>query len=76
MVIIDNLCNSSLTTLDKIEQISGVRPRFYEGDVRNEAFLEQVFSEESIDAVIHFAGLKAVGESCEKPFLYHENNIL
>lgn len=74
VVLLDNLCNSSLTTLDKIEKITGVKPRFYEGDIRDKNFLETVFINESIDAVIHFAGLKAVGESCEKPFLYHENN--
>lgn len=75
VILLDNLCNSSVTTLDAIEKITGVKPRFYEGDIRDKDFLETVFTNESIDAVIHFAGLKAVGESCEKPFLYHENNI-
>lgn len=75
VVLLDNLCNSSVTTLDAIEKITGVKPEFYEGDIRDKEFLEMVFVNEPIDAVIHFAGLKAVGESCEKPFLYHENNV-
>ncbi len=74
-IIVDNLCNSKLEVLNRIEKISGVRPLFYKGDVRDEELLEKIFSENKIDAVIHFAGLKAVGESVEKPDLYFDNNI-
>lgn len=76
LVIIDNLYNSSADVIDRIEKISGVRPLFYEADVCCRKSLEKVFSENNIDAVIHFAGYKAVGESVEKPLDYYENNIL
>ena len=75
-VIIDNLINSKISVLDKIEEICGVRPAFYEADVCDEAALEKIFSENEIGAVIHFAGLKAVGESVAKPLEYYTNNIL
>ena len=74
-VIVDNLCNSSVTVLDDIQTITGVRPTFYEADIRDENALEKVFSQEKIDAVIHFAGLKAVGESVKIPLAYYENNV-
>lgn len=74
-VILDNLDNSKQTVLDRIEAVSGVRPLFYQGDVRDKSFLSYVFSEQDIDAVIHFAGLKAVGESVEKPLEYYDNNV-
>lgn len=74
-VIIDNMCNSKIEALNRIEKISGVRPLFYKGDVRDEKIMKQIFDENKIDAVIHFAGLKAVGESVEKPDLYYDNNI-
>lgn len=74
-VIIDNLCNSNVEVLNRIERIAGTRPHFYEGDIRDEAFLDQVFSQEDINAVIHFAGLKAVGESVAKPLEYYDNNV-
>ncbi len=74
-IIIDNLCNSKIEALNRIEKISGVRPSFYQGDVRDEDLLDKIFSEHKIDAVIHFAGLKAVGESVQKPKLYFDNNI-
>ncbi len=76
VVIMDNLYNSSADVVDRIEKISGVRPVFYEADVCCKQSLEKVFSENNIDAVIHFAGYKAVGESVEKPLDYYENNIL
>lgn len=75
IVIADNLCNSSREVLDRIEKITGVRPYFYEMDLRDEAALRQLFCEREIEAVIHFAGLKAVGESGEKPLLYYDNNL-
>lgn len=75
VVIVDNLSNSDVTTLDKIEKITGTRPTFYEGDIRDGAILDKIFVENTIDAVIHFAGLKAVGESVEKPVEYYDNNV-
>lgn len=74
-VTIDNLSNSSLDAFDGVEKILGYRPRFHRGDIRDGDFLREVFSEYAFDGVIHFAGLKAVGESCEKPILYHSNNV-
>jgi len=74
-IIVDNLCNSKLAVLDRIEALTKVRPTFYQGDIRDEAFLNQVFSEHKIQSVIHFAGLKAVGESVAKPLEYYDNNV-
>ena len=74
-VIADNLSNSRVTVLDSIEKITGKRPKFYEIDVRDRDAVEKVFSENNIDAVIHFAGLKAVGESCRIPLAYYRNNL-
>ncbi len=74
-IIVDNLCNSNIKVLDDIEKITGKRPAFYEADIRDKEALEKVFSENKIDAVIHFAGLKAVGESVEIPLEYYHNNI-
>jgi len=75
VVIIDNLSNSKLEVLGKLEKIIGIKPRCYIGDVRDEKLLNLIFTENKIDAVIHFAGLKAVGESCDKPIEYYDNNI-
>lgn len=76
IVILDNLFNSNISVLDKIETITGKKPKFYECDILDMSALENVFiSEKSIEAVIHFAALKAVGESVEKPLLYYENNV-
>lgn len=74
-IIVDNLVNSKLEVLNRLETITGVRPKFYQYDVRDEANLDKIFAENDIFAVIHFAGLKAVGESIEKPQLYYDNNI-
>lgn len=76
VVIVDNLSNSSILVLDRIETITGKRPTFYELDVANKVALREVFEKESIEAAIHFAGYKAVGESVEKPVMYYENNIM
>ena len=73
--IIDNLFNSKITVLDQIEKITGKKPRFYEADLLDEAKLDEIFREGHYDTVIHFAGLKAVGESVEKPLIYYRNNI-
>ena len=75
VVIADDLSNSDASVIDKIEKITGKRPLFYEGDVADHAFLEKVFCDNDIDAVIHFAGFKAVGESVEKPIEYYRNNL-
>ncbi|NQI69946.1 UDP-glucose 4-epimerase GalE [Streptococcus suis] len=76
VVIVDNLSNSSILVLDRIETITGKRPTFYELDVANKIALREVFEKESIESAIHFAGYKAVGESVEKPVMYYENNIM
>lgn len=76
VVIVDNLSNSSILVLDRIETITGKRPTFYELDVANKVALREVFEKETIEAAIHFAGYKAVGESVEKPVMYYENNIM
>lgn len=74
-VIVDNLCNANAKVLARITAITGKEPVFYQGDIRDETFLDGVFAKHRIDAVIHFAGLKAVGESVEKPVEYYDNNI-
>lgn len=74
-IILDNLCNAKEKVLDRIKMISGVAPVFYHGDVRDEALLDSIFAEHDIKAVIHFAGLKAVGESVAKPLEYYDNNV-
>lgn len=76
VVIVDNLSNSSILVLDRIEAITGKRPTFYELDVCDKQELRKVFEQESIEAAIHFAGYKAVGESVQKPVMYYENNIM
>ncbi len=73
--ILDNLFNSKITVLDDIEAIAGVKPKFYEVDLLDKEGLDAVFAEGQYDLVMHFAGLKAVGESVEKPLKYYENNI-
>lgn len=73
--ILDNLYNSKLAVLDKIEKITGVKPKFYDVDLRDAEALAKVFAEHKYDAVMHFAGLKAVGESVEQPLKYYENNV-
>lgn len=75
VVVIDNLSNSSRESLNRVEEITGKKLVFHEADVRNRAALDGIFGVGDIDAVIHFAGLKAVGESVEKPLEYYKNNI-
>ena len=74
-IIVDNLVNSKPEVLNRIEKITGKRPLFYEFDVRDEENMNKIFDENDIFAVIHFAGLKSVGESVQKPQLYFDNNI-
>jgi len=75
VIIIDNLTNSNKNTLDKIEEITQKKVIFFEADIRDKVILRNLFKQYPIDAVMHFAGLKAVGESCEKPLMYYQNNI-
>ncbi len=73
--VLDNLFNSKVTVLDKIEKISGKKPGFYKLDLLDEKGLDELFSQNKYDLVMHFAGLKAVGESVEKPLEYYKNNV-
>lgn len=75
VVIVDNLCNSKRVAVDRIEELSGKKVVFYQYDVCDEEKMREVFSKEKIDAVIHFAGLKAVGESVTVPLRYYDNNL-
>lgn len=75
VAVLDNLCNSSEKSLQRVEAITGKQVPFYKADILDREALEEIFSKEKIDAVIHFAGLKAVGESVQKPWEYYENNI-
>lgn len=75
VVVLDNLCNGSEESLRRVEQICGRPVKFVQGDIRDRALLDRIFTEQAISAVIHFAGLKAVGESVEKPLSYYENNV-
>ncbi|MBR4309304.1 MAG: UDP-glucose 4-epimerase GalE [Oscillospiraceae bacterium] len=74
-IVIDNLRNSNPKSLVRVKEITGQTVKFYEGDVRDEALLEKIFFEQDIQCAIHFAGLKAVGESCAMPLEYYENNL-
>jgi UDP-glucose 4-epimerase len=74
-VLFDNLYNSKATVLERIEKVSGKKPLFIQGDVRDKALLVRVLKENNIQSVIHFAGLKAVGESVQKPLEYYDNNV-
>ena len=75
VVVLDNLVNSNIKVLERIEQITGIAPEFVHADIRDAEALDRVFGSYAIDAVIHFAGLKAVGESVEQPLKYYENNV-
>ena len=74
-VIYDNLCNSNRKVLERLQTITGIEPIFIEGDIRDPAMLDRTFGAHQIDAVIHFAGLKAVGESVAQPLAYYDNNV-
>ena len=75
VIVIDNLCNSNPKSLERVQALTGKTLTFYEGDVRDEALLKRIFAEHEIHCVIHFAGLKAVGESVAKPWEYYDNNL-
>lgn len=74
-VVLDNLCNSSMLSLQRVQQITGVAPVFVQGDVCDRAVLDRIFTQYEIDGVLHFAGLKAVGESVKQPLPYYQNNV-
>ncbi len=76
VVVFDNLSNSSPESLNRVEKITGVRPRLIEADLLDRAAVKAAFDEQKYDAVIHFAGLKAVGESVAKPWMYYNNNLV
>ena len=75
VVVVDNFCNSSAESVRRVQKITGKSVKLYEGDLRDGALLNKIFDENKIDSVIHFAGLKAVGESCAKPIEYYDNNL-
>lgn len=75
VVLVDNLVNSKLEVVDKIKKITGIKPEFYQVEMVNKKALKEVFKEHNFDAIIHFAGLKAVGESVAKPLEYYRNNL-
>lgn len=75
VVCVDNLLNSKYEAVKRVEKITGKSVKFYEGDIRDKKILDEIFTENKIDSVINFAGLKAVGESCAKPLEYYDNNI-
>ena len=75
VVVIDNLINSSEKSLERVEALTGKKVKFYKGDILDRTVLNEIFENEEIDSCIHFAGLKAVGESVAKPWEYYNNNI-
>jgi UDP-glucose 4-epimerase len=75
VIVADNLCNSDATSLDRVQKITGKQISFYQTDLRDKAGLNEIFKNHSIDAVIHFAGLKSVAESVDQPLRYYQNNI-
>lgn len=75
VLVLDNLSNASKESLNRVAKITGKQPEFIEGDIRDGALLDTLFSEHNIDAVVHFAGLKAVGESVAQPLRYYDNNV-
>lgn len=75
VVVLDNLCNSSVKSLQRVEELTGKELTFYQGDILDKEILDEIFESEEIESCIHFAGLKAVGESVEKPWEYYNNNI-
>ncbi len=75
VVVIDNLCNSMKEAIKRVEKIAGKNIVFYDSDIRDKQCLKNIFSQNKIDAVLHFAGLKSVGESCKKPLEYYDSNV-
>ena len=75
VLVLDNLSNASVASLARVAEITGKQPEFIKGDIRDAALLDRLFAEHSIESVVHFAGLKAVGESVEQPLRYYDNNV-
>lgn len=75
VVVLDNLCNSSAESLERVAQLAGREPMFVKGDIRDRESLDRIFADQAVDAVLHFAGLKAVGESVNQPLRYYDNNV-
>jgi UDP-glucose 4-epimerase len=75
VVVVDNLCNSSKVALDRVSEITDKKVTFYQGDILDVPLLDSIFTQHNIEAVIHFAGLKAVGESVKQPLMYYHNNV-
>ena len=75
-IVVDNLCNSSAKSLERVKEITGQDIPFYQGDVCDEALLDSILNEHEVICAIHFAGLKAVGESVAMPLEYYRNNLL
>ena len=75
VLVVDNLANSKTESLSRVQQITGKALQFYQADIRDKQALSEIFAKESITAVIHFAGLKAVRESCQQPLMYYHNNV-
>lgn len=75
VVVLDNLCNSTAESLKRVAQLAGREPEFVHGDIRDHVLLDRLFAEHAVDAVLHFAGLKAVGESVAQPLRYFDNNV-
>ena len=75
-IIVDNLCNSKKVAVERVEKIVGKKIKFYQYDLCEIDKLREIFKKENIDSCIHFAGLKAVGESCQKPLEYYQNNLI
>src|SRR5690554_2711153 len=75
VVVLDNLCNASLESLRRVERLTERPLTFVEGDILDRALLDRLFRQHAVSAVIHFAGLKAVGESVQQPLAYYENNV-
>ena len=76
VIIIDNLYNSSIQVLENITSITGIKPEYYNIDLREKTIVQEFFQNNQVDGIIHFAASKAVGESVENPLLYYENNII
>ena len=76
IIVVDNYCNSSPKSIERVKEITGKDFKFYEIDLRDRAVMEDMFAKENISAVIHFAGHKAVGESVAKPLAYYDNNLI
>ena len=75
VVVLDNLCNSSAESLKRVAQLAGREPMFVKGDIRDRESLDRIFADQAVDSVLHFAGLKAVGESVNQPLRYYDNNV-